>query len=310
MAITPAGRRAAADAEEAWFYFLLLFSNMLFFMAIPSVSAGSKIYPFTFYRSQDHADNGRTRGSGFSRFFEGFLDGFAWPSKPALAFLEKDIKRFVRDPSEWSQLIIFFGLLLFYFLNLRNLNFHILKDFWKNLVFILNTVGTYVVLSSFSMRFVFPMLSLEGNKSWIIGLAPIRYSSLLLEKFLLGGTLSAMLTLPLIFLSGWMLEIPLQQILFTTGMGVFVCAALTGLSVGLGAKFINFQSNNPAEIISGFGGSMLLVTHLAYLAFVGAFLMLSRQSNGLALLTTAAVSLLVCALPLKIGSRALQRMEF
>lgn len=310
LAISPSGPRSVFDPRQSLFYFLLLLANTLFFLTLPSVSVGARLYPYTFYKSQDNADAGRSRRLGLSRFFERILDRFPWPSKPALAFLEKDVKQFLRDPSEWSQLIIFFGLLLFYFLNLRNLNFHVLKDFWRTLVFVLNTVGTYVVLSSFSMRFVFPMLSLEGSKSWIIGLAPIRYSSLLLEKFLLGGTLSAALTLPLIFLSGWMLEIPLRQIFFTTGMGVFVCAALTGLSAGLGAKFINFRSNNPAEIISGFGGSMLLVTHLSYLAFVGAFLMLSRQSNSLAFLTAGAVSLLVCAVPLKIGVRTLQRMEF
>ena len=178
------------------------------------------------------------------------------------------------------------------------------------MIFVLNTIGTYIVLSSFSMRFVFPMLSLEGSRFWIIGLAPIRYSSLLLEKFALGTAISVILTLPLVFLSGWMLEIPLARILFATGLGVSVCVALTGLSVGLGAKFLNTKTNNPSEIISGFGGSMLLIAHLSYLTVIGIFLVMSRDPGWIIFLTMSTASLLIGVIPIKIGSMALRKMEF
>ncbi len=295
--------------KETGFYFLLLLSNALFFI-IPSYSAARGIFPAAFLKAQDHGESRAAKKIRSSRFLEKFFDFLPWPSRPALAYLEKDIKTFVRDPSEWSQLIIFFGLLLLYFTNLKNLHFDILKSFWKNLVFVLNTVGTYIVLSSFSMRFVFPMLSLEGRRSWIIGLAPMRFSSLLLVKFLLGTLLSVVLTMPLVFLSGWMLEISLKRVLFTTALGFFVCVALTGLSIGMGARFPNFKSNNPSEIISGFGGSMLLIFHLAYLAVVGAFLALTPQSQPLAFATMAAGSLLAGAIPLKMGINSLKKMEF
>ena len=291
------------------FYLLVLLSNALFCF-LPSYSIAGRLYPASFLRAQDHAEIRQPKRARYSRIFEKAFDAIAWPSRPALAFLEKDLKTFARDPAEWSQLIIFFGLLLLYFVNLRNLEFHVLKSFWKNLVFVLNTVGTYVVLSSFSMRFVFPMLSMEGTKAWIIGIAPVRPSSILLEKFLLGAVISLFLTLPLVFLSGWMLEISIRRIFFTTGLGFFVCVALTGLSVGLGAKFINLKSNNPTEIISGFGGSMLLVTHLLYLGFIGIFLLLSREPQWLIFWTMAAASLLIGTIPLKVGVNALKRMEF
>ena len=148
--------------KEGGFYFLLLFSNALFFI-IPSYSAAGRLFPASFLKSQDHGEVRAPKKVRGTRFLERFFDLLPWPSRPALAYLEKDIKTFLRDPSEWSQLIIFFGLLLLYFSNLKNLDFNVLKTFWKNLVFVLNTVGTYIVLSSFSMRFVFPMLSLEGQ---------------------------------------------------------------------------------------------------------------------------------------------------
>lgn len=295
--------------EEGTFYFLLLVSNVLFFL-IPSYSAGARLYPAIYLRAQDYGEVQTVRRVKIHRWLEQIIDRLPYPPRPVWAFLEKDLKSFARDPSEWSQLLIFFGLLLFYFANLKNLEFHVLKSFWKNLVFVLNTIGTYIVLSSFSMRFIFPMISLESSRFWIIDLSPIRFSQLLLEKFLLGTILSMILTLPLVFLSGWMLDIPLSRVLFATGLGFFVCIALTGLSVGLGATFPNFKSTNPSEIISGFGGSLLLASHLAYLVIIGLFLMLAKEPHWLVFLTVAAGSLLVGMLPLKFGLNALKQMEF
>lgn len=297
---------------ESWqgggFYFLVLSANALFF-CIPCFAAARGLYPHTYLRAQDYSEYDIARRMKARTFFESFLDSLPWPSKAGLAFLEKDLKTFLRDPSAWSQLIIFFGLLLFYFLNLKNFQFHMFKDFWKNIIFILNTVGTFIILSSFNMRFVFPMLSLEGSKFWIIRQAPIRYSSMLLVKFLIGTMISALFSIPLVTLSGWMLEIPLQRVIFTVLIGFFVCVGLTGLSVGFGAKFPNFKSNNPAEIISGFGGSALLICHLLYLTFIGAFLAVSKIPLWLTLLATGAGSLLVGFIPLKAGVAALKKME-
>lgn len=294
---------------DGFFYFSLLLSNTLFWLT-PSYSAANRLYPAAFFRAQDHGEVRKPSRARFTKVFEKIFDAMRWPSKPALGFLEKDIKTFLRDPAEWSQLLIFFGLLLFYFMNLRNLQFHVLQDFWKNLVFVLNTIGTFIVLSSFSMRFVFPMLSMEGHKSWVIGSAPIRYSSLLLEKFFLGGSLSLFLTLPLVCMSGWMLDIPGKRILYILGLGFFVCIALTGLSVGLGARFINFKSDNPSQIISGFGGSMLLVCHLAYLTGVGAFLFISKDPQPVTLSILAAVSILAGILPIKAGIHSMEKLEY
>lgn len=309
LSIASKGKGAVTHPQDGLFYFLVLLSNAMFFV-MPAFWASGKLYPLTFLKAQDHGERFKPGQVRLGKFFERFFDFFPWPSRSAMAFLEKDLKTFSRDAAEWSQLIIFFGLLFFYFVNLRNLQFHVLKSFWRHLVFALNTIGTYVVLSSFSMRVIFPMLSLEGNKSWVLGSAPIRFSSLLLEKFFLGMSASVVLTLPLVFLSGKMLHIEATQIYLTIGLGFFVCVALSGLSVGLGAKFINFKSNNPTEIISGFGGSMLLISHLCYLTTVGVFLALSKETHMVTFAIMSFASLLVGVLPLWVGKKSMQQMEF
>lgn len=299
----------ALDFNDGLFYFGLLLSNAMFFF-IPALSIANRLYPATYLKLQDYGDADAVKKRLVNSRLETLFDKVAWPSRASMGFLEKDIKTFVRDPSEWSQLIIFFGLLLLYFSNLKNLEFHVLVDFWRNMVFVLNTVGTYIVLSSFSMRFVFPMISLEGARAWMIGVAPIRFTSVLLVKLVLGTFVSMLLTLPLVFFSGWMLDISLGKLFYTLVLGFFVCVALTGLSVGFGARFPNFKSNNPSEIISGFGGSMLLITHLIYLGGIGVFLLTNENPHWLAFLMVATGSLLVGMIPIRVGANALRRMEF
>lgn len=297
--------------KDGLFYFQMLAANTLF-MLLPSLAAGERLFGFTFLRAQDHG----TGPSRQSRSGSGRDPELAWYERwrgswnPLFGLMEKDLKTFRRDPSEWSQLILFFGLLLLYFLNLRNFQVHVLKDLWKNLFFVLNTVGTYLVLSSFSGRFIFPMLSLEGSRAWILALAPVSFATVLVEKFILGTLISILLTLPLVFLSGWMLAIEPVRILFATGLGLFVCIALTGLSVGFGALFPNFKSNNPSEIIAGLGGSLVLLAHLLYLAAVGAFLALVREPSWTSFLLMAWASLLVGTIPLQLGRHRLSHLEF
>ncbi len=295
--------------SDSFFYFQLLLSNALFLL-LPAAWIGSRLYPAIFFRVQDHGEGEKLRRASGSSAFEKFIDSLPGVSRPALALFEKDVKTFFRDPSEWSQMLIFFGLLVLYFANLRNLEFHILKDMWKNLVFVLNTLGTYIVLSSFSMRFIFPMLSLEGNRFWLISLSPLRFSEILMEKLVLGVLLSGALTLPLVVLSGVMLEMPGERIIFTAGLGFFVCIALTGLSVGFGALFPNFKSTNPSEIISGAGGSLLLTAHLSYLALVGFFLAFSQEPRMLTFVLAALGSLITGFVPMQAGIHQLKRRDF
>ena len=48
------------------------------------------------------------------------------------------------------------------------------KPTWRNLVSFLNLSVTALILSTFTSRFIFPLLSLEGRNFWVLGLLPVR----------------------------------------------------------------------------------------------------------------------------------------
>ena len=95
----------------------------------------------------------------------------------------KDVRLFWRDPAQWIQFMIFFGLLCIYVLNLRNVAFNFQNPFWETMISYLNLAASALTLSTLTTRFVFPQFSLEGRRLWILGLAPVGLAPVLLQKF-------------------------------------------------------------------------------------------------------------------------------
>ena len=86
---------------------------------------------------------------------------------------------------QWSQFLIFFGLLGLYFLNVDRFN-NPQRDIsyvtWINMVSFLNLAVVGLILSTFTTRFIYPMISLEGHCFWILGLLPMQRDTVLVEQ--------------------------------------------------------------------------------------------------------------------------------
>ncbi len=242
----------------------------------------------------------------------------------ARALILKDVRTFFRDPIQWSQAVVFFGLLVLYFANLRSLNYHLLSNTWRNLIAFLNLFSVSAVLCSLGARFVFPQLSFEGQGFWLLGLSPGSLGRIVITKFMTGVVVLVSITLMLMHLSTGMLNTPLVSRLFIGCVSGSVALAICGLSTGLGAVFIDLHHRNPAAIVSGFGGTLNLVLCLAFtLAAVFPFAALFHLhsihaigntvlSRGLtyAMLWLVGLTLTATVVPLLLGIRALKQKDF
>ena len=116
--------------------------------------------------------------------------GLAAAAAPGAALALKDIRLFWRDPTQWIQFMIFFGLLCIYVMNLRNIALSFHNPFWEALIAHFNLAACGLTLSTLTTRFVFPQFSLEGKRIWILGLSPFGLHRLLLQKFALSASVS------------------------------------------------------------------------------------------------------------------------
>ncbi len=184
------------------------------------------------------------------------------------AIITKDIRTFFRDPVQWSQAVVFFGLLALYFFNLRRFNYNLLPDQWRSAIVFLNVFAVSAVLSSLGSRFVYPQLSLEGHSFWLLVLSPATIPRIMAAKFLLAFAATATVSVTLIAVSVNMLgtgpAINAAAIAVIAAVSLSVC----GLSTGLGAVFIDLEQRNPAAIVSSFGGTLNIVLCLGYMLAV------------------------------------------
>lgn len=245
--------------SRAFLFMGLLTSNVLFFGLIAE-RIGNAWYYAAWQKAM--ASTRTPRGSR-PLSWRGRRIPFVAPDAGAIAL--KDILSLLRDPVQWTQGLLFFGLLGLYFFNLRNLQYHLLPPVWRNLIAFLNIFSLSAVMCSFCSRFVYPQLSLEGQGFWILGLSPTSMGRVLLIKFT--GAVVGMLAISMFLthISMFMLNTEWGVRLVAFLIAGAISFAFCGLATGLGAVFLDLKQRNPAAIISGFGGTLNLALSLLFM---------------------------------------------
>ncbi|MBI5358954.1 MAG: hypothetical protein HZA48_00045 [Planctomycetes bacterium] len=312
---------ANGKAASAGFYFLLILSNGMFLTMAAYFLAKWKLLKGVTEIIYIQRKKIYSKGS----FFNKAVNAATCLFKPQMRQLMiKDMKIFLRDPAQWSQFLIFFGLLTVYFSNLRTLAYDIQQVYWKNIISYLNLCATTLTLSTFTSRFVYPQFSMEGKRFWIIGMTPMKRTRILWGKFAFALIGALLVSESLIFLSSYMLKVQWEIVLLHSSTVAAICIGLVGLSVGMGTMYPNFREENSSKIISGIGGTMNLVLSLGYVVTVLAIevMPISRHnyqkyalSGELKLFVFAAIgmifliSLIVCMIPMIIALKAVKKIE-
>ena len=187
-------------------------------------------------------------------------------SRRMRALVAKDGRTFLREPMQWGQCALVYGLLLLYTANLRKSGTSMQEAVWTTVTSYLNLTVCCLALSTLTTRFVFPQFSLEGQRLWILGLAPFRLTGLLAQKFWLNVAVTLPLTTLLVFMSSRSLGLPFHRGAFFVIAIIMQTLGLNALSLSLGALMPNLKETNSAKIVSGFGGTLCLVSCFFYIA--------------------------------------------
>jgi ABC-2 type transport system permease protein len=315
-----------ASLIESLKFLALLFSNGLLLQA-----SGGWVARWTYRAgySQIAGEVPARRQRPISRFDDLLMNLGSRRQRPLRLLLVKDLRIFRRDIAQWSQFAIFFGLLGLYFFNLRCFNY---TNTYRSMIGFLNLAVVGLILSTFTTRFVFPMISLEGRRFWILGLLPVHRDQIVWSKFLfsfIGGLIPCSL---LVWLSDSMLGVSRGLLLVHEICCLMLCLGLSGIAVGLGAKMPDLRESSTAKIASGFGGTLSLVMSSLFIIFtvmvvalpMHVFTALAAMAPpGRSPFTWAAgpwgmtisvsvvvvVGLLVTFIPLVMGMRAFRQLE-
>ncbi len=328
---------AASGTSGAWAesvkFLALTISNALFFRLLASWLAGRT------YRAAYSGLYGKTRRRKRTRpiRIDRLLSWLLSPFSDAMRLMAiKDFRLFRRDPLQWSQFLIFIGFLMIYFLNIPLFTYDVSSVGWVNMVSFLNLAVVGLLLSTFTTRFIYPMISLEGRRFWILGLLGVKRGTIIWGKFLFAACGAIVPCSGLVLISDFMLGVSTLIVLSHQLTCLVLCLGLAGIAIGVGAWLPNFREDSPSRIAAGFGGTLTLVVSTLYILIVVLltalptyFYLAAEYTNlgwdiqdqaavhwwlGFSLAAGTAASILLGAaatlVPLRIGFRTFQRLEF
>ena len=313
---------AAGRYAESAFDLMLLVSNALFFSWIAMHAAGWLFYPGWSVLKGFDRQRVKPLDKGLLASLETLLRGLP---NPFQALSVKDIKLFWRDPTQWSQFLIFFGIMAVYVANLRNRSAMLDADAYRTFIVSLNLGACALITATLTSRFVYPLVSLEGQRFWLLGLAPLTFRQLLWQKYWLCVATTATFSIGVVVLSCIILGVEPLAFFLSLYSIAMVNLGLAGMSVGLGSLYPNFNEDNPARIVSGMGGTLNFLLSIAYIAAIagGQIVMLHWRPLTRAATTAtywwvlaaivALTALLTAAatfIPMRLGLRNLENMEF
>jgi ABC-2 type transport system permease protein len=181
--------------------------------------------------------------------------------------LVKDLKDFLRDVTQWSQLLLLCALVLVYLYNFRVLNLDripYMRGMVRNIYAFLNLGLAGLVMATVCVRFVFPAVSAEGAAYWIIRTAPIKLRDFLWSKFWTGLIPVFVLTESLTIAGNALMGIdPFLKVVTAVAI-VFMSLALVGLAAGLGARYPRFNADNATQVAGSYGGIIFMVVAVFY----------------------------------------------
>ncbi|MEN6376093.1 MAG: hypothetical protein ABFD75_15110 [Smithella sp.] len=196
---------------------------------------------------------------------------FNFLSRTAKAFAVKEIRTFFRDSTQWPQLFLMGALIVIYLYNFSVLPLDkapIKTIYLQNLFSFLNMGLAAFVLSAIAARFVFPAVSMEGAAFWIIRAAPVSLKTFLWIKFFVYYIPLILLAELLVVCSNLMLQVSFFMMALSILTIFCLVPAVVAMGIGLGAIYPDFQSENPAQTVTSFGGLLFMILSLALIAVV------------------------------------------
>ena len=243
--------------------------------------------------------------------------------------LVKDVKVFLRDVSQWLQLLPLFALVLLYLYNFRALDLEripYMSGVMKNVYALVNLGMAGFVVATVAVRFVFPAVSAEGAAFWLVRTSPITMRDFLWSKFWTGLVPMVLFTELLTIAANEFMGVdPFLKAVAAVAV-ILMTFAMVGLAVGLGARYPRFGAD-PNQVAGSYGGVAFMILAVLYIiamivliGWPSAMWLFSRVRSyplsafreammAASLLLAAALSIATWLMSMRSGVRALNEMN-
>lgn len=226
-----------------------------------------RLYTTGFAKAQEGA-NRFVRGTGWEALARRLFKGMGVTRRE---FILKDLRTFFRDSTQWSQLILLGVLVMVYLFNIQALPLFTgekVPVLLVTLIAFLNQGLAGFVISAIAARFIFPAVSLEGRQLWLLRSSPLDPVAMLRSKYLVGVLPLVVLAVGLTIATNRLLQASDFMMLVSLGTVVGYTLSVTGLALGIGTLYPQYETENAAQIPTSFGGLVFMLLAVALLGAV------------------------------------------
>ncbi len=255
------------DSGKDHFFEVLLTWSSAIALVVINIWVAGRIYFTGFSKSQE-----AKKRRGGRKILDLFMNLLKRPMGRDLAsIMDKDMRNFFRDNTQWSQMLLLGALVVVYLYNFSVLPLErspLRLEFLQNQIAFLNLGLAGFVLSAVSVRFIFPAVSSEGRAFWIVRTSPLTMKRFLWGKFVFYLIPMLILGETLIIFTNYLLHVsPFMMVLssITIFLAVF---GIVALGIGFGALYPRFNYENIAQVATGFGGLMYMIFCALFMALV------------------------------------------
>ncbi|HCY76948.1 MAG TPA: hypothetical protein DHV28_13590 [Ignavibacteriales bacterium] len=192
-----------------------------------------------------------------------FLNGFDE------SILKREFFLFFREPSQWLHLLVMLFLITVFISSISGIDFIITKaynEYLKTLIYLIVSLFNIFLVASLSLRFVFPLISLEGEALWKIRSAPINFNAFLKKRLTIYFLIIFFIGQLISFFSN--LQFPIALSLVAQLNSALTTITLISLNFGMGGIFTNYKERNAIRLASSPGASITFLFTLLYLLVI------------------------------------------
>lgn len=194
----------------------------------------------------------------------------------AASLAYKDLRLTLREPTQWSQLLVVIALAAVYLVSVKAVPIPMPQ--FRGILGYIQLAFQGFIIAAVAVRLAFPAVSMEAYAYWLLRTGPLSARQIVLSKF--WGILPVTLLLGLAMSIMSAVNMDLGPTLTVLGIIISVSNSLviTALGVGLGAAAPKFNADNPAELGLSPGGLIFIGLSLAYSVFC--LILLARPAAG------------------------------
>ncbi len=189
------------------------------------------------------------------------------------AIIKREFWLFVREAGQWIHFLVMISLIIVFAVSISRLDAKLLNAYnpeLRTVIYLMVYLFNIFLIAALSLRFIFPLVSLEGQAFGKVLNSPLKPHTIIYTRFLIWFTLILILGQAVNFFSHF--SFPKELLTISAFNTALITLTVGILNLGMGSAFVNYNEKNPIRLASSQGASITFLLVIIYFIFLIALL--------------------------------------